>query len=669
MLPIDEQVCEQCDREHARGSEDCPARLIGEILDGRYRLEALLGAGGFGAVFRGTHLHLGRPCAVKVLLPRHARQEGFAARFLREAKSAAAIRHTGIVEIADFGIAATGPFLVMELLEGRSLAHHLHAVGGKLSIREALNLVVSAAEALAFAHRANIVHRDLKPENLFLVPTASGPRLKIVDFGLAKQLEGEPALTVTGEAMGTLHYMSPEQLESFRDVDHRCDLYALGAVLFELLSGHRPAGTGTATEILVRIVRGHIERHPKSRRPEVSSELDAVVARCLAQEPGGRYASAEELVSALAAVPDVAAEETTLTVTEPWDYGDGRLAYPDDAPPPTHRRRRVLAAGFGALTVVSIGLVWWLVRDPQPLEQSIQLQPSEEPPPGMVPLPGGRFLMGSTAEEIEEAYQWCLELTSRAARDLTGAPCDRRLYEREGPVREVEISPFFLHRSEVTNEEFAGWLSGLDQEEVQFGDDGLVTWRNLPVVHLGEEGGGLTAAGGSLAVRSGMERLPMVRVTWYGASEYCRAQGWRLPTEAEWELAARGVARRRFPWGDEPPACERAVLGRTPEGPCAHLPFGSESVATLLGDRTPEGIVGLAGNVSEWVADAFVPSYPPCDGPCRDPFVEEPAEQRVLRGGNWGALAEMARAAGRSRRPPAAASDQLGFRCAAPRNA
>jgi eukaryotic-like serine/threonine-protein kinase len=225
---------------------------------GQYRVTGVIGQGGMGAVYAAEHMLLGRPAAIKVLLPELSQNQAMVMRFFNEARAATAIRHPGIVEIYDFGWSPDGAaFIVMEHLQGETLARRM--ARGRFGWRPALAIVRQIAGALSAAHAKGIVHRDLKPDNIFLVldpEVPGGERIKLLDFGIAK-LAGESAggmsMTRTGAVMGTPTYMAPEQCRGVA-TDHRADLYALGCIAFELCGGRPPfVGEGTGDVLAAHI--------------------------------------------------------------------------------------------------------------------------------------------------------------------------------------------------------------------------------------------------------------------------------------------------------------------------------------------------------------------------------------------------------------------------------
>jgi len=262
----------------ARGPR--PAPPAPEEIAGHFeQLEVLevLGQGGMGVVYKARQKGLQRDCALKILTVDVEQDASFAERFGREARTLASLNHPGLVTVYDFGHSGPYFYFVMELVEGASLRQMLRA--GRIQPREALALVGQVCDALQYAHDAGVVHRDIKPENILV--DRSG-RVKILDFGLAK-LMGAPAedkgLTRSQQAMGTPHYMAPEQYERPLDVDHRADIYSLGVVFYELLTGELPMG----------------RFDPPSRKVAVDVRLDEVVLKTLEKEPGRRYQHASQV--------------------------------------------------------------------------------------------------------------------------------------------------------------------------------------------------------------------------------------------------------------------------------------------------------------------------------------------------------------------------------------
>ena len=354
--------------------------MLGQTL-GSYTLERELGRGGMGAVYTAVHTLLGRRAAVKVLLPELSRNQEIVQRFFNEARAATAIKHPSIVEIYDFGWASDGSaFIVMELMEGESLAARMRRLG-RLPAATATTIARQVANALAAAHKAGIVHRDLKPDNVFLVPdieVATGERVKLLDFGIAKLAQaGGVSHTSTGAVMGTPLYMSPEQCEGARLVDHRSDLYSLGCMLFEMISGRVPF----VSEGVGGLIGMHLYVAPPTLRslvPDAPAEVEAIVARLLAKPPGERFQSADELAAALGRTSGIVVAATPMpphgmqgiapaeqATVSPLAMGTPMVAHPpttlsaaagsSPSMPPTRVRSSRTGLWLGLVGVVAVG--------------------------------------------------------------------------------------------------------------------------------------------------------------------------------------------------------------------------------------------------------------------------------------------------------------------------
>jgi eukaryotic-like serine/threonine-protein kinase len=268
---------------------------IGAVLAGRYRIERVLGQGGMGVVVKAMHLQLHQPVAMKFLLPEVLGNQQVVQRFLREAQAAVRLKSEHVARVIDVGSLESGaPYMVLEYLEGGDLST---VPRSQLSVGGIVDLMLQACEALAEAHSLGIVHRDVKPANFFLTRGSDGaPLLKVLDFGISKTQSTGSNLTATQSVMGTPAYMSPEQMRSSRDVDHRTDIWALGVVMYELLQGAPPFGGDTFSSIVIRIVNEPLPRFSVPLPPD----LDAIVYRCLEKDPARRFQNVAEVAQALA---------------------------------------------------------------------------------------------------------------------------------------------------------------------------------------------------------------------------------------------------------------------------------------------------------------------------------------------------------------------------------
>ncbi len=273
---------------------------LGQLVADRYRVVRRLGEGGMGVVYEAEHVLTRRRVALKLLHPHLANSEEAAGRFVREAQAAGALRHPHIVDVLDMGRLPDGAlYMALEFLEGRSLAELLEAEGA-LPLERAVHLLQQACSAVGAAHARGIVHRDLKPDNLFVTEREDGTEhIKVLDFGIAKVL-GPDALrmTATHAVMGTPYYMPPEQTRSAASVDHRADVYALGVILFEMLTGRPPFQAETLPELFVRIA-SHPPPDPHTLRAGLPLGITALLHRTLAKDPDERPQSCEELAAAL----------------------------------------------------------------------------------------------------------------------------------------------------------------------------------------------------------------------------------------------------------------------------------------------------------------------------------------------------------------------------------
>jgi eukaryotic-like serine/threonine-protein kinase len=342
--------------------------LINMLFDGRYRIVRKLGSGGMADVYLAEDEELGRPIAIKILNDRHANDESFVERFRREAKNAAGLSHPNIVSIYDRGEAEGTYYIAMEYLDGRSLKE-LVVARGPLPIPDAIDATRQVLAALRFAHRKGVVHRDIKPHNV--MADADG-RLKVTDFGIARA--GVSQMTEAGSIIGTAQYLSPEQARG-APVDQRSDLYSVGVVLYEMLTGTTPFSGESPVEIAMK----HLSdppRPPSVERSDIPPDLDMIVLRALAKDPDDRFQTAEEMdaelerVSRGAGVTTETADAATAVLSGAALAAAQTSIIPPRRPPaatrpgyryaePPPRRRPVWPWLLALLLVVMAGVAGW----------------------------------------------------------------------------------------------------------------------------------------------------------------------------------------------------------------------------------------------------------------------------------------------------------------------
>lgn len=276
-------------------------KLVGKEVDGRYKILSLVGMGGMGAVYEAEHALIGKKVALKTLHADFAANKSVIDRFRREAKAASATGHEHIVNVTDLGDLPDGsPYLVMELLEGEDLGKLIEREGA-LQVGRVAKIAHQICDALAAAHEKEIVHRDLKPDNVYLIKRRDGKDfVKIVDFGISKMREGnqEMGLTRTGMAIGTPAYMSPEQAQGLKEVNHRTDIYAVGVIMYEMLTGELPYMAETYPMLLIKIISGNPDPIENVRN-DVPYAFVQLVNKCLSKDANARPQSMLELATAL----------------------------------------------------------------------------------------------------------------------------------------------------------------------------------------------------------------------------------------------------------------------------------------------------------------------------------------------------------------------------------
>ena len=617
---------------------------VGTTLNNRYRIVKLVGQGGFGAVYRAWDVNLKVPVALKENAdtgPDAQRQ------FEREAHLLANLRHANLPRVSDhFVLPGQGQYLVMDFVEGKSLSDLLAERGGPLGEAEALPWIRQVADALEYLHTRTppVIHRDIKPDNIIIGPDG---RAMLVDFGISKEFAPGKGTTVGARAI-TPGYSPPEQY-SAAGTDTRSDVYALGATLYTLLTGKEPPES-------VVLIGGALLPAPSALNPAISPAVESAILAAMNPDIGRRLSSAAALRQALDAPPGALRRDPASTAVvlptsmaapvvpaEPgkasrpsWLWLVGGLAVAmlalaaflfiprggEDDPTPAVTEPVMIAAGgemtAAPTTTTALAATATLAaaKTPTPLVAAQAATPtaaSTFAPPGGVPLteqvlvPAGPFLMGRDG-------------------DTEGA----------SPQRSLALDAFLIDRTEVINAQYAAFLNQNGNQ-----NEGSVPW-----VDMADDENFLTQAGGTFQPLSGFENHPVIQVSWYGARAYCQAVGRRLPTEAEWEKAARGEDGRAYPWGDTAIGCELANFWNGNVNSCVGAPV---AVGSYAAGASPYGALDMAGNVWEWTEDWF------------DPTAQD---ARVVRSGSFLDQAAWATTFHRHRALPVNQYAHTGFRCA-----
>jgi eukaryotic-like serine/threonine-protein kinase len=620
------------------------------------------GEGGMGELYLGRHTRLAREVIIKTI-----RTEDFSPRQIehlrdrleREAFIQSQLDHQNIVRVYDFVALGDTTCIVMEYVPGRDLRKMIARETGPIAAQRALKLFKQVLAAIDYAHHfiyldksgarhQGIIHRDLKPANILVTPDDV---VKVTDFGIVK-VRGVKGGTQMGFNPGTPEYMSPEQARG-RELDQRSDIYSLGVVLYEMLTGHVPfEGDGSGTSDY-EIRRGHIEMPVPplaTYYPGISPELEKVVLKSLEKNPDDRYQTAQQFCETiedfedtgtaritgrmigarqtvihegrgtgrqqLADAPTVGIGDTVLT--DPSRSSSGIPSYTvaanaannsannaaghdfDNYPrsnvanrPQEQKSKLPLIVSIAAVLLVSAGVAYWLTK-------SVTNSGSTNPPPatvpqGMISIPGGEFTMG---------------------RD------DGSEYEK--PAHKVTVAPFLIDKHEVTNEQYADFVRLTNRTAPKHWEEGSYT--------------------------PGEANFPVTNVSWFDARDYCQSRNKRLPTEEEWEFAARGKENLLYPYGNEwKPQFSSASPSLQQLGKLS-------AVGSYPDGASPFQVFDMAGNVAEWTASDYRP-YP-------NSTAKPDEGNKIIRGGSFQNLPSQQTTTDRRFNLPARTFDYIGFRCA-----
>ena len=627
---------------------DLDERLSG-VLGSKYQILGRLGGGGMSQVYLARHRFHGGLVAVKVLAEHLAEDPTIVSRFQREARMTASLgNHPNIVPVFDIGEGNGLYFLVMQFIPGEDLAHYLKREG-RLTLPQAANVVAQVAEALSCAEAKRIVHRDLKPANMLLDENG---RIKLLDFGISRIADLSDGLTRPGESMGTPYYMSPEQIRG-DTCDIRSDLYSLGVVFFELLTGKRPFDL----ESTVGIQMAHLNTAPPpllTYDPELPVECDVIVQKLMAKRAEDRYQNTAELLSLLIArgaspnagelrpaVESSLSELITRADELPLDLpstSSVTLAPLSSAPEQTGNSSGAVAA----VPMETAATYVAAAPAPKPMERQAAHTPQSASKRGLVIGIAAVVLLAIVGIAV---WLMCSKETKIAAPQAaasTGAPAaalvpvytdahGRMVLVPEGafqfnpapdvPAQTVSLPAFYIDETEVSNTEYSRFCEATGHTPPNAPD--YATHPDYPVSNISYE----------------------------DAAAYAAWAGKRLPTEQEWEKAARGADGRSYPWGNEP---------WTDNVPETKQPVMSEPLR-----KSPYGAYNMAGNVWEWTATLYAPT--PTDTAGMKHLLNGQsfsAEWRAIKGGSFAVGSKEAFNVAMHRGLPIdARSLWIGFRC------
>ncbi len=606
------KFCAQCKTGFPDQAESCPTHggMLSEIVDlkpgmmirGTYRIIRKLGEGGFGAVYLAEHTLMHEQRALKFLSRQWGRDDEFTARFRREVRTLRQVRHKNVVDCGDLERAEDDSlFFSMELVEGPDLRDFLRDAPRPFDVRLALALTRGIAEGLGAAHGKGMVHRDIKPDNILVARDGDGFIPKIVDFGIVATKEGTIAYTQTGSSLLTMAYAAPEQWKGTpaAELDGRTDLYALGGVLSEMLTGRTVFEPGSYERWMMQHLNA-APRAPSSLRPELAhwKGLDNLVLRLLAKNRDDRPKDVGEVLGLIDAVrygAPVTHERTVVETPRMRERTVGVVPETRLKPGAKGFSRR---AWFGVLALVLVGVVvgawfWWAGSEDHTAKlQAVAAKTGARvnPKDGLnyVFIPAGSFEMGCSAGDSD-------------------------CFPDEKPAHDVKISSgYWLGQTDVTQ---AAWKRVMNTEPSHFRGD----------------------------------QLPVESVSWNEAAQYCETIGGRLPTEAEWEYAARaGSTSARY--------------GELDAIAWYNKNSGGTTHAVAAKQPNQFGLFDMLGNVWQWTADWYGEKYyiPQAS---TDPQGPSSGQDRVVRGGSWLYDSLYARASLRYTYVPTYRDYNLGFRC------
>ena len=658
---------------------------------GRYQIKKEISRTEMSMVYRGYDPHMEREVAIKVV------RGGSLDRFKQEIKIIAALKNPHVISVYDQGEFNGDAYFVMPYMKGGSLLDRLDE--GPLSLKEAVRIIEEISPALDAVHKRNIIHRDLKPKNILFDEDGNA---YIADFGIARLYETSTTRSYT-TLIGSPDYMSPEQAKGEKDLDGRSDIYSFGAVIFYMLTGKPPYEAETPVALALKHIHEPIPQLIDFN-PTLPLNLQSIINKSMAKDRNQRYQNATQLANDF---------KEKIRVK-------GTIPIPEL--PITHSRKPAPKWVLGAGSILLIGILLFIVNCfiPQPVIPCPALKIADSSPttydqtvtktpeifesknatslPTSTPLPSNTPLPPTDTNTLtptqdpnkpprnaKEGDTWISPVDGSTmvfvpeGEFLMGALDEAvNAYNNEKPQHTVYTDPFWMDQTEVTYEQFLKFLnleiktskttdrSGPNSEQSLTESDefGIIASWNDP----GDIESKIEYVGKRYIVQPEISDHPVAKVTWFQANEYCKLVGKRLPTEAEWEKAAKGWDDRTYPWGDEyitgkrANLCDRKCISgyqekRVYDGYAQVAPVGS-----FPEGASPFGILDMAGNVWEWIADWYDPDYYQIS-PSTNPTGPESGTARVIRGGSWNDKDQSIHTTHRGFALPSNDLGTFGFRC------
>jgi len=593
---------------------------------GDYFITKSLGKGGFGSVWVATSADDAQ-VALKVLNPQVLENERVVRKFFHEAMILAKLDHPNICKLLEFFPDGENYAIVMEYVKGLELKKLISMAEGPLPFEQAYKIAMASLDAFQYAHIAGVLHRDIKPANI-MIDENSNP--KVMDFGIAKM--GTTASHDTAASMLSIHYVPPERFDRSTEIDVRSDIYSLALVFYEMFAGRRPF-TATETSQIMFSHLNEIPEPPQKFAEHLPEEVGLAISKALEKDPDDRFVDFKEFALAMA-IDEATHDEVTMIFDETVMAVDLEAAIAAKDVEVKKKPMALIAAVVIVLVVVAAGLGYVLSpkgpAEPEAPPEIIEkigiknskgfyeiIHPADKSV--MVSIPPGEFTMGSNE------------------------------YSAEKPVQHIHLDQYYIDKYPVTNQQYQEFVDKTQYEtDAEKEQNGLVRigrrWKKIPEANW-KMPDGLTSV-------DGQENNPVSQVSFNDAAAYCKWAGKDLPTEAQWEKAARGYSGFIYPWGSSEPKENEAnfdgMIGSTT--PVTEYEVG----------QSPYGLNDMAGNVKQWVKDW----YGTGERAPKNPTGPASGEEHVIKGGSFIEGAESLRSSNRDRYAPNYSSLLFGFRCA-----